>query len=84
MAEICQHKKLVAKTLVARNLEACFNASTVSDKDTASEGSGFVLDLSEDYVSQTVENKIKLDVERRFILVSESTQLTLSLPRSES
>ena len=44
----------MAKTLVARNLEACFNASSASDKDTASEGLGFILDLSEDYQSQTV------------------------------
>ena len=52
--EICQHKKSVAKTLVVRNLEACFNASSASDKDTTSQGSMFIPDLSEDCASQTL------------------------------
>ena len=39
-------EKSVAETLVARNLEACFNVSSASSEDTASEGSEFIPDMS--------------------------------------
>ena len=40
-------EKSVAETLVVRNLEACFNVCSASSEDTASEGSEFILDMSD-------------------------------------
>ena len=67
--EICQLKKSVAKTLVARNLETCFNASS------GSEGLGVFPDLSEDYASDCSEQNQVGCRAAELKFVSESTQL---------
>lgn len=69
MTEICQLEKSVAKTLVVRNLEACFNASSASNKNTASEGSEFITDLSEDYASQTIYSEQNQVVSREAVYI---------------